>query len=257
MVIVTNEDGNITMFNPAAERALGYTAEECISKLTPTVFHDPDEIAERARIFSAELGIPITPDFEVFVTKARYNLYNEHDWTYIRKDGSRFPVLLSVTALRDLQENIMFHELLGNPAPNEIYVGNGLDPEDIVWKTYEIKSQLAIAIYPKVGSPWECGLHQCSHIRMWKPQEKKLFLEISRRLGDMLTSLLSYRDLKELNNQLEIRVEQRTNELSQANKQMRLEIIERQKAQAERDVVEVQLRQSQKLEAIETTTGWK
>jgi PAS domain S-box-containing protein len=94
----------------------------------------------------------------------------------------------------------LFQELLSNPAPNEIYIGNGLDPDDIVWKTYGIKSQLAIALYPRVGKPWECGLHQCSYNRVWTQQEKKLFLEISRRLGDALTSLLTYRDLQESEN---------------------------------------------------------
>jgi PAS domain S-box-containing protein len=90
----------------------------------------------------------------------------------------------------------LFYELLKNPAPNEIYIGKGLDPEDIVWKTYKVKSQLAVAIYPKVGKPWECGLHQCSYNREWTPQEKKLFLEISRRLADGLTTLLIYRNLQ-------------------------------------------------------------
>jgi len=124
----------------------------------------------------------------------------------------------------------LFIALLSNPEPTEMYIGNGLDPEDVVWKTYGIKSQLAIAIHPKVGTAWLCGLHRCAENQEWKPQEKKLLLEISRRLGDMLTSLLSYRDLKELNDQLEVRVEQRTAELTQANAQMRLEIAEREKA---------------------------
>jgi PAS domain S-box-containing protein len=91
----------------------------------------------------------------------------------------------------------LFHELLNNPAPSEIFVGNGLDPEDVVWKTYEIKSQLAVALHPRIGKPWECGLHQCSYNREWTPQEKQLFLEISRRLGDGLTSLLANRHLQE------------------------------------------------------------
>jgi len=151
----------------------------------------------------------------------------------------------------------LFIALLSNPEPTEMYIGNGLDPEDVVWKTYGIKSQLAIAIHPKVGTAWLCGLHRCAENQEWKPQEKKLFLEISRRLGDMLTSLLSYRDLKELNDQLEVRVEQRTAALTRANAQMRLEIAEREKAeedrakaQTERDIVEIQLRQAQKLEAV-------
>ncbi len=144
----------------------------------------------------------------------------------------------------------LFHELLANPAPNEIYVGKGLDPEDIVWKTYEIKSQLAIALFPKVGDAWECGLHQCSYNRVWNPEEKKLFLEISRRLGDILTSIMAYDALRTLNEELEERVLQRTAELTRANDQMRCEIAEREKAEAERDAVEIQLRQAQKLEAI-------
>ncbi|HPO12451.1 MAG TPA: PAS domain S-box protein [Candidatus Hydrogenedentes bacterium] len=106
MLISTDNEGVITTFNPAAERALGYTSEECIGKLTPIVLHDPDEVAERARTFSAELGVTIDPGFEVFVAKARRKLPNEYEWTYIRKDGLRFPVLLSVTALCDPQGNI-------------------------------------------------------------------------------------------------------------------------------------------------------
>jgi PAS domain S-box-containing protein len=90
----------------------------------------------------------------------------------------------------------LFTELLNTPEPNEIYIGKGLDPENILWKTYEVKSQLAIALYPKVGKPWEFGLHQCSHSREWTRGEKKLFQEISRRLADALTGLLMLRDLK-------------------------------------------------------------
>ncbi|MGD9223525.1 MAG: response regulator, partial [Desulfobacteraceae bacterium] len=106
MVIAGSVDGIITLFNPAAEQALGYTAKECVGHLTPAIFHDPDEIAERARIFSKELGVAIEPGFEVFVAKARRNLPNEYEWTYIHKEGHRFPVLLSVTALRDSRGNI-------------------------------------------------------------------------------------------------------------------------------------------------------
>ncbi len=106
MVISVDVEGIITTFNPAAERSLGYTAEELVGKQTPSVFHDPDEVVERARIFSDELGVTVEPGFEVFVAKARRNLPNEYEWTYVRKDGHCFPVLLSVTALRDSQGNI-------------------------------------------------------------------------------------------------------------------------------------------------------
>lgn len=100
-IIATTKEGIITGFNPAAERLLGYSAKEIIGKLTPACFHDPNEIRIRAQQFSNELGINLEPGFEVFVIKARYNLPNEYEWTYIHKNGSRIPVLLSVTALYD------------------------------------------------------------------------------------------------------------------------------------------------------------
>ncbi len=100
-VIATSVDGTIRRFNPAAEKMLGYRAVEMIDRLTPASFHDLEEVVARAQEFSAELGFAVAPGFDVFTIKARMNLPNEHEWTYIRKDGSRLPVLLSVTALRD------------------------------------------------------------------------------------------------------------------------------------------------------------
>lgn len=100
-VIATSTTGLIQHFNPAAETLLGYSADEMIGKLTPAVFHCTEEVAARAKIFSAELGIALEPGFEVFVAKSRRNLPNQHEWIYIRKDGVRIHVLLSVTAIRD------------------------------------------------------------------------------------------------------------------------------------------------------------
>lgn len=100
-VIATTPSGVIQTFNPAAERMLGYKAEEMINKMTPAIIHDPSEVAERARLFSEELGVTIKPGFEVFIAKSRRNLQNEHEWIYIRKDGTRFPVLLTISALRN------------------------------------------------------------------------------------------------------------------------------------------------------------
>ena len=105
-VIVTDPSGLITVFNPAAEQLLGYTAEELFGKLTPTIFHDAEEVAVRATEFGKELSLTIEPGFDVFVEKARRNLPNQHEWTYIRKDGRRIPVMLSVTTLRDTSNAI-------------------------------------------------------------------------------------------------------------------------------------------------------
>ena len=102
-VISTGLDGTIELFNRAAEQMLGYRSEDVIGKANPGIFHDPGEIAERARRFSAELGIPVRPDFETFIIRSQRGLSNEFEWTYRHKDGRHFPVLLSVTALRDAE----------------------------------------------------------------------------------------------------------------------------------------------------------
>ena len=105
-IIATDPQGLILSFNHAAERMLGYQADEVVGKLTPAVIHDPEEVVERAAELSRELGHAIQPGFEVFVAKTRLGLADENVWSYIRKDGSRFPVLLSVTAIRDEQNVI-------------------------------------------------------------------------------------------------------------------------------------------------------
>lgn len=100
-IIASDPNGIITTFNRAAEKMLGYTAEELVGRATPEVFHDAIEVIARASQISRELGETISPGFEVFVAKARRDLPNEHEWSYLRKDGTRIPVLLTVTALRD------------------------------------------------------------------------------------------------------------------------------------------------------------
>ena len=100
-IISTTTDGVFTSFNPAAERMLGYSAAELVGLKTPALIHEPSEVVARAQEFSKELGLSIEPGFAVFVAKTQQNLPNEHEWTYIRKDGTHFPVILTVTALRD------------------------------------------------------------------------------------------------------------------------------------------------------------
>ncbi len=100
-VIATTMEGLITSFNAAAERMLGYTAEEMVGKATPAIIHDPIEVQQRAKELTKELGRDIEPGFEAFVAKSRFGQTDEREWTYVRKDGTRFPVLLSVTSMRN------------------------------------------------------------------------------------------------------------------------------------------------------------
>lgn len=106
-IISTDTHGVIRVFNRAAERMLYYSADEIIDKKTPIIFHDIIEVESYAKVISQQLGRTIDPGFEVFVAKIGQKIADEKEWTYIRKDGSRFPVFLSVTALCD-QEGKVF-----------------------------------------------------------------------------------------------------------------------------------------------------
>ncbi|MBF0187446.1 MAG: EAL domain-containing protein [Magnetococcales bacterium] len=98
-IITTDEQGTIVSFNKNAENLLGYTAAEMIGKQTPALFHDADEVIHRADQLNQELGHSIEPGFESFVALARLGKTDEREWTYIHKDGSRFPVQLAVTGV--------------------------------------------------------------------------------------------------------------------------------------------------------------
>jgi PAS domain-containing protein len=111
--IATDANGVIQIFNVGAERMLGYTAAEVLNKFTPAGISDPGEIIVRAKALSEELGTAIAPGFEALVFKASREIEDIYELTYIRKDGSRFPAVVSVTALRDDGDAIIGYLLIG------------------------------------------------------------------------------------------------------------------------------------------------
>src|SRR5476649_328045 len=111
--IATDAKGVIQIFNVGAERMLGYTAAEVMNKITPADISDPQEVIVRAKALSLELSTPITPGFEALVFKASRGIEDIYELTYIRKDRSRFPAVVSVTALRDAQDAIIGYLLIG------------------------------------------------------------------------------------------------------------------------------------------------
>jgi len=111
--IATDAQGVIQIFNVGAERMLGYTAAEVVDKITPAAISDPQEVIARAAELSLELETTITPGFEALVFKASRGIEDIYELTYIRKDGSRFPAIVSVTALRDAQDTIIGYLLIG------------------------------------------------------------------------------------------------------------------------------------------------
>src|SRR5689334_21878222 len=111
--IATDAKGVIQIFNVGAERMLGYAAADVTNKNTPADISDPQEVIARAKALSAELGTTITPGFEALIFKALRGIEDIYELTYIRKDGSRFPAIVSVTALRDAQGGIIGYLLIG------------------------------------------------------------------------------------------------------------------------------------------------
>lgn len=106
-IISTDEYGIIQTFNAAARQMLGYSERELVGRATPEIFHDRDEIVQRSIQLGEELGQQIRPGFEVFVAKARIGIADEQQWTYVNKNGKRFPVLLTMTALHDRHDQII------------------------------------------------------------------------------------------------------------------------------------------------------
>ena len=111
--IATDEEGVIQLFNVGAERMLGYAAAEVLNKITPADISDSEELLARASSLSVELATTITPGFEALVFKASRGIEDIYELTYIRKDGSRFPAVVSVTALRDAGNRVIGYLLIG------------------------------------------------------------------------------------------------------------------------------------------------
>jgi PAS domain-containing protein len=111
--IATDEKGVIQIFNVGAERMLGYAAADVINNITPADISDPQEVIARAQALSLEFGTSIAPGFEALVFKASRGIEDIYELTYIRKDGSRFPAVVSVTPLRDVENATIGYLLIG------------------------------------------------------------------------------------------------------------------------------------------------
>ena len=145
--IATDAEGVIQIFNVGAERMLGYTAAEVMNKITPADISDPQELIARAKALSVELSTPITPGFEALVFKASRGIEDIYELTYIRKDGSRFGAVVSVTALRDAQDAIIGYLLIGtdNTARQLVEVERARLDQALQDKNAELESAKVVA----------------------------------------------------------------------------------------------------------------
>jgi signal transduction histidine kinase len=145
--IATDAKGVIQIFNVGAERMLGYTAAEVMNQITPADISDLQELIARAKSLSAELGTPITPGFAALVFKASRGIEDIYELTYIRKDGSRFPAVVSVTALRDEEEAIIGYLLIGtdNTARKQVETERARLDQLLMDKNIELESARDLA----------------------------------------------------------------------------------------------------------------
>ncbi len=148
-IIATDEKGIIQLFNVGAERKLGYLAAEVVNKINPSDIHDPEEVAARARALSLELATPITPGFEALAFKASRGIEDIYELTYICKDGSRFPAIVSITALRDDYGEIIGYLLIGT--------------DNSVRKQVELELHNAMAVAKKASLAKSDFLSSMSH----------------------------------------------------------------------------------------------
>ena len=143
--IATDDKGIIQIFNVGAERMLGYAAADVLNKMTPADLSDPQEIIARAKALSLELDMAITPGFEALVFKSARGIEDIYELTYIRKDGSRLPAMVSITALRDEQEVIIGYLLIGT--------------DNTVRKQIEVEQQRLLAIQAQTNTQLQLTNH--------------------------------------------------------------------------------------------------
>lgn len=148
-IIATDEKGIIQLFNVGAERMLGYMAVEVVNKINPSDIHDPQEVMARAQALSLELATPITPGFEALAFKASRGIEDIYELTYICKDGSRFPAIVSITALRDDFGTVIGYLLIGT--------------DNSVRKQVEIALNEAMAVAEKANLAKSDFLSSMSH----------------------------------------------------------------------------------------------
>ncbi len=103
MIVATDMNGRITLFNREACHLTGYQESEIVHKHTPLLFHDTTEIARKRRDLFSKYGLDVKDDFGVILESASRNAPNEEQYTHIRKDGTTFPVSLNITAIHDQQ----------------------------------------------------------------------------------------------------------------------------------------------------------
>jgi PAS domain S-box-containing protein len=181
-IIATAPNGVIRTFNRAAQQMLGYTEEEVIGRQTPLLFHDPAEIDSRARKLSSEMGCNLSPGFEALVARTRLGEVDACEWSYLRKDGVRIPVMMSITALRDHEGRIGGFLAMANDLSEQKKVER-LKSEFVATVSHELRTPLT-SIRGALGAV----LGKAS---LDLPERVRKLLETANRNSERLTVLIN------------------------------------------------------------------
>lgn len=210
-IIATAMDGSITLFNPSAERLLGYRSDEVIGRLTPVVFHDRDEVTRKAQALSAELGVPIKPGLAALGAKALRGEVDTNEWTFVAKNGQRKPVLLSVTGIFDAAgAPLGTVGLAADLTEQKRYQAELVSAREAAERANMAKSSFLANMSHEIRTPMNAilGMTQLVLQGSLDPQQRSLLekaFAASKALLNILNDVLDYSKVEAGHMQLEVR----------------------------------------------------
>lgn len=191
-IIATDVSGTIKIFNTGAEQMLGYRDVDLVNRQTPSVLHVREEVEARGAALSRLLGHPVT-GFEVFVAMARLGRAETREWTYVRQDGSRLPVQLTVTAMRDSAGEVMGFLGIGKNISHEKEAAQLLlDAMERAEDASRAKSDFVASMSHEIRTPMNAVLgisKLLSNTHLSAEQSK--YLQMLRGAGESLLAILN------------------------------------------------------------------
>lgn len=151
-IVSTGTDGIIQVFNPAAEQMLGYKAEEVIGIHTPILFHQQHEVEQKALELQELTGNQALAGFEIFAALVGIMNSNASEWIYVRKDGSQFPVMLTVSSFRDAEGTIKgYIGVAMNISKEKLVLESLRESEERFHKLFYDHSAVMLLVEPSTG----------------------------------------------------------------------------------------------------------